>query len=230
MDEQIIIAQMSFINIGQVHIWFRTSADAMLLVRRTSASQISRQPLHVCWKICTDTNQWQHAKIYFHCQDLVHTSIIVQWLKQHPPPPPTIYHKLYNQMRSWFNMANHLVILWITTNSNHTVLCKMTSIVIFKRTQLLWWQLWQMRARPQPEVVAEVKLSNMWPRTLTFWMTECKSSWSRDKIWPQKEIRNSSGDYEVTFAKNSLYTCYMWECRYLLSINISEYRDHHMNN
>ena len=45
MDEQIIIAQMSFINIGQVHIWFRTSADAMLLVRRTSASQISRQPL-----------------------------------------------------------------------------------------------------------------------------------------------------------------------------------------
>ena len=45
MDEQIIIAQMSFINIGQVRIWFRTSADAMLLVRRTSASQISRQPL-----------------------------------------------------------------------------------------------------------------------------------------------------------------------------------------
>ena len=45
MDEQIIIAQMSFINLGQVHIWFRTSADAMILVRRTSASQISRQPL-----------------------------------------------------------------------------------------------------------------------------------------------------------------------------------------
>ena len=45
MDEQMIIAQMSFINIGQVHIWFRTSADAMLLVRRTSASQISCQPL-----------------------------------------------------------------------------------------------------------------------------------------------------------------------------------------
>ena len=45
MDEQIIIAQMSFINLGQVHIWFWTSADAMLLVRRTSVSQISRQPL-----------------------------------------------------------------------------------------------------------------------------------------------------------------------------------------
>ena len=42
MDEQIIIAQMSFMNVGQVHIWFRTSADAMLLVRRTSASQVSR--------------------------------------------------------------------------------------------------------------------------------------------------------------------------------------------
>ena len=42
MDEQIIIAQVSLINLGQVHIWFRTSADAMLLVRRTSASQISR--------------------------------------------------------------------------------------------------------------------------------------------------------------------------------------------
>ena len=42
-DEQ-IITQMNFINLGQVHIWFRTSADAMLLVRRTSASQISRQP------------------------------------------------------------------------------------------------------------------------------------------------------------------------------------------
>ena len=26
----IIIAQMSFINLGQVHIWFRTSADATL--------------------------------------------------------------------------------------------------------------------------------------------------------------------------------------------------------
>ena len=57
MDEQIIIAQMSFINFGQVHIWFRRSADAMLLVRRTSASQISRQPRqpqnccgeHVCY-------------------------------------------------------------------------------------------------------------------------------------------------------------------------------------
>ena len=45
MDEQIIIAQMSFIHLGQVDIWFRTSVDAMLLVRRTSASQISRQPL-----------------------------------------------------------------------------------------------------------------------------------------------------------------------------------------
>ena len=45
MDKQIIIAQMSFINLGQIHIWFRTSADAMLLVRRMSASQISRQPL-----------------------------------------------------------------------------------------------------------------------------------------------------------------------------------------
>ena len=44
-DKQIIIAQMNFINLGQVHIWFRTSADAMLLVRRTSASQISWQPL-----------------------------------------------------------------------------------------------------------------------------------------------------------------------------------------
>ena len=30
---------------GQVHIWFRTSADAMSLVGRASASQISRQPL-----------------------------------------------------------------------------------------------------------------------------------------------------------------------------------------
>ena len=49
MDEQIIIAQMSFIHLGQVDIWFRTSVDAMLLVRRTSASQISRQPL-----------QWRH--------------------------------------------------------------------------------------------------------------------------------------------------------------------------
>ena len=38
---------MKFINLGQVHIWFRTSADAMLLVRRTSASQISRLPLGV---------------------------------------------------------------------------------------------------------------------------------------------------------------------------------------
>ena len=45
MDEQIIIAQMSFINLGQVHIWFQKSADVMLLVRRMSASQISREPL-----------------------------------------------------------------------------------------------------------------------------------------------------------------------------------------
>ena len=44
-DEQIIIAQMNFINLGQVNIWFRTSADAMLLVRKTSASQISWQTL-----------------------------------------------------------------------------------------------------------------------------------------------------------------------------------------
>ena len=28
MDEQIIIAQMSFINLGQVHIWFRTNFTA----------------------------------------------------------------------------------------------------------------------------------------------------------------------------------------------------------
>ena len=47
MDEQIIIAQMSFINLRKVHIWFRTSADAMLLVWRTSASQISWQPSFV---------------------------------------------------------------------------------------------------------------------------------------------------------------------------------------
>ena len=46
-DEQIIIVQMNFINLGQVHIWFRTSAGAMLLVRRTSASQISWQPLNM---------------------------------------------------------------------------------------------------------------------------------------------------------------------------------------
>ena len=50
MDEQMIIAQMSFIHLGQVDIWFWTSADAMLLVRRTSASQISRQPLLMCWQ------------------------------------------------------------------------------------------------------------------------------------------------------------------------------------
>ena len=52
MDEQIIIAQMSFINLGQVDIWFRTSADTVLLVRRTSASQISRQPL---WHRCINS-------------------------------------------------------------------------------------------------------------------------------------------------------------------------------
>ena len=46
-NEQIMIAQINFINLGQVHIWFHTSADAMLLVRETSASQISRQPLCV---------------------------------------------------------------------------------------------------------------------------------------------------------------------------------------
>ena len=45
-DEQMIIAQMNFVNLEQVHIWFRTSADAMLLFRTTSASQISRQPLN----------------------------------------------------------------------------------------------------------------------------------------------------------------------------------------
>ena len=45
MDEQIIIAQMTFIHLGQVDIWFRTSADAMLLVQRTSAPKISWQPL-----------------------------------------------------------------------------------------------------------------------------------------------------------------------------------------
>ena len=45
MDEQITIAPMSFIHMGQADIWFRTSADAMLLVRRTSASQISQQSL-----------------------------------------------------------------------------------------------------------------------------------------------------------------------------------------
>ena len=45
MDEQMIISQMSFIHFGQVDIWFRTSVDAMLLVWRTSAPQISRQPL-----------------------------------------------------------------------------------------------------------------------------------------------------------------------------------------
>ena len=45
LDEQIITAQMSFIHLRQVDIWFRTSADAMLLVRRMSASQITRQPL-----------------------------------------------------------------------------------------------------------------------------------------------------------------------------------------
>ena len=32
----------------------------------------------------------------------------------------------------------------------------------------------------------------------------CKCSWSHDKIWPQKLIQNSSSDYEVTFARNSL--------------------------
>ena len=36
-----MIAQMNFVNLGQVHIWFRTSADAMLLFWTTSASQIS---------------------------------------------------------------------------------------------------------------------------------------------------------------------------------------------
>ena len=45
MDKQIIIAQMSFIHLGQVDIWFWTSVDTILLVRRTSASQISCQPL-----------------------------------------------------------------------------------------------------------------------------------------------------------------------------------------
>ena len=39
-----------------------------------------------------------------------------------------------------------------------------------------------------------------------------------DKIWPQKEIQNSSGNYEVTLAWNSLY---MWECRYLHSADSS---------
>ena len=51
MDEEVIIAQMSFIHLGQVDIWFRTSVEAMLLVRRTSAFQISRQPLMVGLKL-----------------------------------------------------------------------------------------------------------------------------------------------------------------------------------
>ena len=51
LDEQIIIAQMSFINLGLVHIWFRTRADAMLFFRRMSASQISSQPL---WLIISE--------------------------------------------------------------------------------------------------------------------------------------------------------------------------------
>ena len=60
MDEQIIIAQMSFINLGQVHIWFWTSADAMLLVRRTSVSQISRQPLPSQWETTLQCNIVYH--------------------------------------------------------------------------------------------------------------------------------------------------------------------------
>ena len=62
MDEQIIIAQMSFINLGQVHIWFRTSADAMLLVRRTSASSISRQPLGPVGISNTAGKCWQNLR------------------------------------------------------------------------------------------------------------------------------------------------------------------------
>ena len=62
MDEQIIIAQMSFINLGQVHIWFRTSADAMILV---SASQISRQPLVYDWIILKGCHSgYSNLKIY----------------------------------------------------------------------------------------------------------------------------------------------------------------------
>ena len=45
IDEQIIIAQISFIHLGHVDNWFRTSVDTMLLVWRTSACHISRQPL-----------------------------------------------------------------------------------------------------------------------------------------------------------------------------------------
>ena len=47
-----IIAHMSFIHFGQVDIRFRTSVDAMSLVRRTSASQISQQPLILLHGIC----------------------------------------------------------------------------------------------------------------------------------------------------------------------------------
>ena len=51
-----------------------------------------------------------------------------------------------------------------------------------------------------------------WESRFQFQKLLCKLSWSRDKTWPQKSNQNSSGDYEVTFARNSLY---MLECRHL---------------
>ena len=48
MNEQIIIAQMNFITLGQVDIWFQTSADAIHVTGpKDEYIQISRQPLAI---------------------------------------------------------------------------------------------------------------------------------------------------------------------------------------
>ena len=62
---QIIIAQMSFIHLGQVDIWFWTSVDAMLLVQRTSASQISRQPLLNQFQLLIKSIPWHSPENNF---------------------------------------------------------------------------------------------------------------------------------------------------------------------
>ena len=116
MDEQ-IITQMSFINFGQVHIWFRTSADAMLLVRRRSASQISWQPLlnlHVHIYIIYIT-MWYITYNWNHLQDMTIVEIQAKihlkstkssCSKLHSLLPNEILHRAWHAMwkiLKWFN-------------------------------------------------------------------------------------------------------------------------------
>ena len=105
MDEQIIIAQMSFINLRQVHIWFRTSADAMLLVRRTSASQIPWQPLGsdyiaMHWTLVTFKIVYRRYPLTPHSQTLNDWDFLVQFECQELSPEKQ-RHALIHVIKLW---------------------------------------------------------------------------------------------------------------------------------